>query len=178
MNYDFKETIKNINSEYAKFVNLKTLQVNMGDMCNQQCEHCHICANPNGSRIMNKNVMGKIVLFLKRHPGIFLDITGGCPELNPDFRLFVEYADRVCPGIMVRTNLTVFFEEGMDWLPEWYSEKKVTIMASLPCYTEENVNKQRGNGVFEKSIMALKKLNSLGYGKDLSLNIMYNPGGD
>jgi len=178
MNYDFKETIKNIDSGYTKFVKLKILQVNLGDMCNQQCGHCHVNAGPQGSKIMSKNIMEKIIIYLKKHPGIILDLTGGCPELNPDFRLFVEYANRVCPEVMVRTNLTVFFEEGMDWLPEWYREKRVALTASLPCYTKENVDKQRGNGVFEKSISALKKLNSLGYGKDLNLNIMYNPGGD
>lgn len=178
MNYDFKETIKNINSDYVKFINLKTLQVNLGDMCNQQCAHCHVSAEPKGFKIMSTSVMEKIILFLKKHPGINLDVTGGCPELNPDFRLFIEYANRVCPEVMVRTNLTVFYEEGMDWLPEWYKEKRVTLTASLPCYTKKNVNKQRGKGVFEKSISALRKLNTLGYGKDLNLNIMYNPGGE
>ncbi|MDD5772690.1 MAG: arsenosugar biosynthesis radical SAM protein ArsS [bacterium] len=178
MNYDFKEKIKNINKDYIKFAGLKTLQVNLGNMCNQQCCHCHVNGGAENSKIMSKTVMEKIIIFLKKHPGIILDITGGCPELNPDFRLFVEYAKRVCPEVMVRTNLTVFYEEGMAWLPEWYKEKRVILTASLPCYTEENVNKQRGNGVFEKSISALKKLNSLGYGKDINLNIMCNPCGE
>ncbi|MBI4650015.1 arsenosugar biosynthesis radical SAM protein ArsS [Candidatus Desantisbacteria bacterium] len=178
MNCNFKETIKDINSDYIRFTNLKTLQVNLGNTCNQRCRHCHVYAEPGGSNIMSVNVMEKIILFLEKHPGIILDVTGGCPELNPGFRLFIEYAERVCTEIMVRTNLTVFYENGMERLPEWYREKRITLIASLPCYTEKNVNKQRGNGVFEKSIKALKKLNSLGYGKDLPLDIMYNPAGE
>jgi len=122
--------------------------------------------------------MEKILGFLGNHKGLILDITGGCPEMNPQFKFFVEEAYNLVSRLMVRTNLTVFGEEGMDWIPEWYKEHRVVLMASLPCYTEENVDKQRGNGVFKKSIRALKKLNKLGYGSSLELNLIYNPGGN
>ncbi len=98
--------------------------------------------------------------------------------MNPHFKFFVEEASNLVSRLMVRTNLTVFSEEGMSWIPEWYKKHRVVLMASLPCYTEENVDNQRGNGVFKKSINALNKLNKLGYGTSLELNLIYNPGGN
>ena len=176
---DFKEALISIDPCLPQFEELRTLQVNLGNRCNQSCSHCHVQAGPDGRKIMPKMVMKKIINFLQDHKDICVDITGGCPELNPDFRFFVENVCRLTSRLMVRTNLTVFFEPGLDWIPNLYKEHKVVLIASLPCYTEENVNKQRGPGVFEKSIIALKRLNELGYGheEDLEINLVYNPGG-
>ena len=129
---------------------------------------------------MSRKVMLKIIDFLRRHRGLVVDITGGCPELNPDFRFFIEKVISFASTVVVRTNLTVFLEPGLCWVPLWYKEHKVVIIGSLPCYTPENVDKQRGRGVFEKSIKALKMLNGLGYGCNgrLQLNLVYNPLGD
>jgi len=127
---------------------------------------------------MSKEVMEEIIDFLQNQKGLILDITGGSPELHPNFRFFIEETHKLTSRLMVRTNLTIFFEKGMYWIPRWYRDHRVVLIASLPCYTQENVDKQRGNGVFEKSIKALRKLNQLGYGDCLELNLVYNPGGD
>jgi len=122
--------------------------------------------------------MHEIVEFLRSHPGLTLDVTGGCPELNPDFRFLVDSARELTAELLVRTNATVFFEPDMGWLPAWYAEKEVTLMVSLPCYTARNVDGQRGDGTFDKSISALKTLNDLGYGLNGGprMNLVYNPG--
>lgn len=174
----FKERIKKINPEFLRFDKLVTLQVNLGNICNQYCEHCHLAAGPEGDKIMPKEVIEKIILFLRNHKGLILDITGGCPEMNPHFKFFIEKAHTLVSRLIVRTNLTILTEKGMDWITEWYQEHQVVVMASLPCCTEENVDKQRGNGVFKRSIEALKKLNALGYGSSLELNLVYNPGSE
>jgi len=156
------------------------LQVNLGNKCNQSCVHCHVQAGPDGDKIMPRKVMERIISFLQDYPDLCVDITGGCPELNPDFRFFVENACGLVGRLMVRTNLTVFFEPGLDWIPDWYKHKRVVLIASLPCYTQDDVNGQRGPGVFEKSVAALKMLNELGYGRDeeLELDLVYNPKDD
>ena len=166
-----------VDSKLLGFDKLEILQVNLGNICNQYCEHCHVDAGPAGNKIMSKEIMEKIIDLLRDQKGLTLDITGGCPELNPDFRFFVEEAYDLTSQLMIRTNLTVFSEEGMDWIPQWYKDYQVVLIASLPCYTRGNTNKQRGNGVFEKSIKALKILNELGYGSSVELNLVYNPGG-
>ena len=177
---DFKKEVDSIDPQFSRFERLETLQVNLGDKCNQRCAHCHIQAGPEGTKIMLKAVMTKIIRFVRDHPGLCVDITGGCPELNPEFRFFVESVISHATRLTVRTNLTVFFEPGLDWIPGWYRKYRVVLIASLPCYTQENVDKQRGSSVFEKSIAALKRLNELGYGSEegLELDLVYNPGGD
>ena len=177
---NFRKELENIDPRLPRFEELRTLQVNLGNKCNQGCTHCHVQAGPNGKKIMPKGVMKKIINFLQNRKGLCVDITGGCPELNPDFRFFVESVCRLTSRTIVRTNLTVFFEPGLDWVPSWYKQQKVVLIASLPCYTEENVNRQRGANVFKKSIAALKMLNELGYGYDkrLELDLVYNPAGD
>jgi len=127
---------------------------------------------------MSKDVMEEIIDFLRNQKALVLDITGGAPELNPNLKFFIEETCPLTSRLMVRTNLTIFSEKGMDWIPRWYRDHQVVLIASLPCYTKENVDNQRGNGVFEKSIKALRKLNELGYGDSLELNLVYNPGGD
>jgi radical SAM/Cys-rich protein len=127
---------------------------------------------------MSKGVMEKIINFLRIHNGLILDITGGCPELHPNLKYLVEEAYKTVSRLMIRTNLTILLERDVYWISEFYRDHEVVIIASLPCYTKENVDKQRGNGAFEKSIKALKKLNELGYGDSLELNLVYNPGGN
>jgi len=124
--------------------------------------------------------MVKILDFLRDHPGLCLDMTGGCPELNPDFRFLLENARGLVDRMMVRTNLTVFFEPGVDRLCRWYRDHGVVVVGSLPCYTQQNVAAQRGRGVFDRSIAALRLLNEAGYGRDdrLELDLVYNPAGE
>ena len=174
----FKQMIENANPQLLKLNRLQTLQVNLGNKCNQHCKHCHVQAGPNGKKIMSKTVMEKIIVFLRSHPDLCVDITGGCPELNPDFHFFIEKVCRLISRVMIRTNLTIFLKNELEWIPRWYQEHKVTIAASLPCYTEEKVDTQRGSGVFSKSIEAIKLLNNLGYANNdgLELNLVYNPG--
>ncbi len=177
---DFRARVSSIDPLLLCFDELRTLQVNLGNRCNQSCAHCHVQAGPDGRNVMSKEVMAKLIDFLKNNSGLCLDITGGCPELNPDFRFFVESIAGLTSLIMVRTNLTVFFEPGLSWIPQWYRENKIVLIASLPCYTNENVDRQRGRGTFKKSVAAIKLLNDLGYGIDeqLQLNLVYNPGAD
>jgi len=158
---------------------LSTLQVNMGDLCNQACLHCHINASPAGEKVMLKEMCDDILGFLVRTGVQTLDITGGAPELNPHFDYLVLKARPLVPEIIVRSNLTVFFETGKEWLPEFFQKNRVHVICSVPCYTKENVDKQRGHGVFEKSMKALVMLNKLGFARahGLRLDLVYNPMG-
>lgn len=174
----FKERLKKINPVYIKFDTLQTLQVNLGNLCNLSCTHCHVGASPQGKQVMSREVMTAIIGFLSRQPGITLDITGGCPELNPYFPFLIEATDGFSPRRIVRSNLTIVTEPGMERLPEFYQRHGLVIIASLPCYMEENVDRQRGEGVYANSIAALRRLNEVGYGETLELNLVYNPGGD
>lgn len=180
MDTDFKKAVSQIDPRCLHLQQLKTLQINLGNRCNQRCVHCHVQAGPAGIRIMSRDIMEKIIAFLASHPGLCVDMTGGCPELNPDFRFLAERVYKLAASVIVRTNFTVLFEPGMEWLTQWYSDHKVTIIGSLPCYTKDNVDKQRGSNVFEKSIDAIRLLNRLGYGLNgtLELDLVYNPGGD
>ncbi|UCC95863.1 MAG: arsenosugar biosynthesis radical SAM protein ArsS, partial [Candidatus Omnitrophota bacterium] len=155
---------------------LTTLQVNMGDLCNQACTHCHIEASPKGRKIMSRKVIDDILAFLRANKMRALDITGGAPELNPNFEYFVESARPIVDELIVRSNLTVLLENGKERLPEFFRLNKVHLICSLPCYTKENVDRQRGAGVFEKSIKALKLLNEMGFTKrsDLQMDLVYN----
>ncbi|MRR34122.1 radical SAM/Cys-rich domain protein [bacterium] len=173
----FSETIKNINPAFTSFDSLKTLQVNLGNLCNLACAHCHVAASPSGKKSMGRETAEKIVAVLETKPGITLDLTGGCPEMNPNFAYLIEKTDRLSPRRIVRSNLAILTEPGMEWLPGFYREHRLTVCGSLPCYSLENVEKQRGTGVFSRSITALKRLNALGYGTELELNLVYNPGG-
>ena len=174
----FKDRLQTVNPEYETFESLQTLQVNLGNLCNLHCTHCHVDASSRGTEIMGIDVMDQIAGFLTRHPGLTLDITGGCPEMNPNFRYLIEQTEGVAPRRMLRSNLAIMTESGWEWLPEFCRSQNLTIVGSLPCYLEENVNQQRGAGVYQKSIQVLKRLNSLGYGKVLELNLVYNPGGE
>jgi len=157
---------------------LETLQVNLGYKCNQSCVHCHVSAGPQRTEMMTPEVIEDVVAFLPRVRT--LDITGGAPELHPQFRSLVARARRMGRHVMDRCNLTILSEPGQDDLAAFLAAERVEVIASLPCYTEELVDRQRGTGVYERSIAALRVLNSLGYGREesgLALNLVYNPQG-
>src|SRR3990167_494532 len=156
---------------------LTTLQANMGNLCNQSCAHCHIEASPQGKDIMSKKVINDILIFLKGNNIKTLDITCGAPELNPGFEYFVESARPLVTELIVRSNLTALLEKGKEHLPEFLMLNKAHLICSLPCYTKENVDRQRGSGIFEKSLKALRILNELGYGKndEMQLDLVHNP---
>ncbi len=160
---------------------LATLQINVGKLCNQACHHCHVEAGPKRSEIMTRQTFERIDELLERSPSVELvDLTGGAPELNPDFRWFVGRLRSRGLRVTVRCNLTVLFVEGQSDLPHFYRDHQVELVCSLPCYTAENVDRQRGRGVFDESIEALRVLNRHGYGRagsPLVLDLVYNPGG-
>jgi radical SAM/Cys-rich protein len=158
---------------------LDTLQVNMGRYCNQACIHCHVESGPTRTEMMSRETVDAVLRFLAGTSIPTVDITGGAPELNPDFDYLVESATGLGRHVMDRCNLTVIFEPGKDYLPEFFKRHRVKLICSLPCYTEENVDRQRGRGTFDLSIRALKIFNDLGYGRDseLVLNLVYNPVG-
>ncbi len=158
----------------------ETLQVNLGYKCNQSCLHCHVNAGPTRTELMARETVFEVVAFLKTAAIRTLDLTGGAPELNPHFRLLVESARTLGVRVIDRCNLTILFEPGQEGLAEFLAAQEVEITASLPCYLEDNVDRQRGEGVFSASIRALQKLNALGYGRPdsgLVLNLVYNPQG-
>jgi radical SAM/Cys-rich protein len=159
---------------------LETLQVNVGYQCNQTCVHCHVNAGPNRTEAMPREVADTVLAFLRNSAVQTLDITGGAPELNPHFRYLVSGARKLGVKVMDRCNLTILNEPGHADLAEFLAAQRVEVVASLPCYLEDNVDRQRGKGVFSGSIAALKKLNALGYGDPgtgLVLNLVYNPQG-
>lgn len=164
-----------------KRARLDTLQVNLGYLCNQQCVHCHVDAGPKRKEIMQRDTIDDIINYLEASTNIeTLDLTGGAPELNPHFRDLVVTARNMGIRVIDRCNLTILEVSGQEGLAEFLAAHQVEITASLPCYLEENVNRQRGKGVFTASIRALKTLNTLGYGKPdtgLILNLVYNPQG-
>lgn len=159
---------------------ISTLQVNLGKLCNMTCEHCHVDAGPDRREIMTEETVQDCLVALE-HPAFqTLDLTGGAPEMNPHFRKMVSEAVKLKKQIIDRCNLTILLAPRYQDLPEFLADHQVEIVASLPCYLEENTDDQRGSGAFQKSIQALKKLNSLGYGKQdstLELSLVFNPVG-
>ena len=159
---------------------LATLQVNVGYRCNQSCVHCHVNAGPHRTEQMGGEVIGHVLDVLERRGIPTLDITGGAPELNPHFRTLVRRARALGVHVIDRCNLTILDVPGQEDLAEFLAGEQVEITASMPCYLEDNVDRQRGKGVFDASIRALQRLNALGYGitgSDLILNLVYNPQG-
>src|SRR5882672_7745905 len=158
---------------------LETLQVNVGYRCNQSCFHCHVNAGPTRTEEMTSDVADVVLDFLKRRRIPTLDITGGAPELNPHFRRLVREARKLGVKVMDRCNLTILEQPGQEDLVEFLAAEKVEVVASMPCYLQDNVERQRGKGVFDGSIRGLQKLNALGFGRDpaLVLNLVYNPQG-
>lgn len=159
---------------------LETLQVNLGYKCNQSCLHCHVNAGPTRTEMMDRETISDVIAYLKASRVTNLDVTGGAPEMNPHFRGLVLAARNLDVHVMDRCNLTILEQPGQEDLPQFLAGNRVEIVASLPCYLEENVDAQRGKGVFEASIRALKTLNAIGYGQPesgLVLNLVYNPQG-
>jgi len=157
-----------------------TLQVNLGYRCNQTCLHCHVNASPQRTETMSRETVADVLAFLEVSGVKQLDLTGGAPELNAHFRSLVMRAREIGVHVMDRCNLTILAEPGQEGLAEFLAHQQVEITASLPCYLEDNVDRQRGTGVFKRSIAALQRLNALGYGLDdggLALNLVYNPQG-
>ena len=159
---------------------LETLQVNLGYRCNQSCLHCHVNAGPTRTETMSRETVTDVIAFLGVSAVRRLDLTGGAPELNPHFRELVLRARELGVHVVDRCNLTILEEPGQEGLAEFLAHQQVEIIASLPCYLEENVDRQRGQGVFERSLRGIARLNALGYGAEgsgLELNLVYNPQG-
>ncbi|OUR90565.1 radical SAM protein [Gammaproteobacteria bacterium 42_54_T18] len=163
-----------------KRAQLEILQVNLGYLCNLSCTHCHVNAGPKRTELMSVSMVDTVIDVLRELKVKVLDLTGGAPEMNPEFRRLVIAARALDVTVIDRCNLTILNEPGYEDLTVFLAEQKVNVVASLPCYTEDNVDSQRGKGVFESSIEGLQKLNALGYGKgdaSLVLDLVYNPGG-
>jgi radical SAM/Cys-rich protein len=159
---------------------LETLQVNLGYLCNQACLHCHVNAGPTRKEAMSAETAALVLRYLEASGASALDLTGGAPELNANFRAMVVEGRRLGARVIDRCNLTVLFEPGQEDLAQFLAAQGVEIVASLPCYTPELVDRQRGKGVYETSIAALRRLNALGYareGSPLTLDLVYNPQG-
>ena len=159
---------------------LETVQVNLGYVCNQTCLHCHVNAGPTRTESMSLETVNQVLGFVAASGARALDLTGGAPELNPHFRHLVQRAGELGVKVIDRCNLTILFEQGQEDLAQFLAGHRVEIVASLPCYTEELVDRQRGKGAYEKSVHAIRDLNALGYGREgtgLVLNLVYNPQG-
>ena len=176
---DTIEHLRNTDFPSIRRNRLDTLQVNLGYLCNQQCLHCHVDAGPRRSEIMDRNTIDDVIEFLARQRISVLDLTGGAPEMNPHFKLLVKTASEMGVHVIDRCNLTILQEPEHEELAAFLANNSVEIIASMPCYLEDNVNAQRGAGVFEKSIRGLQRLNALGYGSrdGLIINLVFNPQG-
>ena len=160
-------------------MSVSTLQINVGKICNMSCSHCHVEAGPHRTETMDEKVYNRVIELMDKLKPQTIDITGGAPELNPAFRPLVKAASKRGCKIIDRCNLSVLLVKSQHNLIDFLVDHKVHIIASLPCYSKENVDKQRGNGAFDKSIRAIKSLNNVGYGiaSDLVLDFIYNPAG-
>ncbi|MCE3241574.1 MAG: radical protein [Deltaproteobacteria bacterium] len=175
----FADKIRSCGGDFSRRA-VDVLQVNMGRYCNLACIHCHVESGPNRTEMMSRETVDVVLDFFACSDIQTLDITGGAPELNPNFDYLVESAIGWGRHVMDRCNLTVIFEPGKEYLPEFFKQHGVELICSLPCYSQENVDKQRGKGTFDASIRALQRLNEIGYGQsdsNLILNLIYNPVG-
>ena len=162
---------------FLRHAKTEVLQVNVGKLCNLTCVHCHVNAGPKRKEIMTRETIDRVIDWFARTEIPTIDLTGGAPEMIPDFRYFIEQVKALRPSrhVIDRCNLTILLDPGYEGLAQFLARHKVEIIASMPCYTVENVNAQRGEGVFDASIKVLRVLNSLGYGSDLPLHLVYNP---
>jgi radical SAM/Cys-rich protein len=176
---DFDRKVQEISGTLLKASDITIVQANVGLRCNNSCAHCHLEAGPDRTELMDWSTMKAVVGVANQVKPDFVDITGGSPELNPLLPDFVRELRKEGHAVQVRTNLTVTCEPKMEEMVEFYSGSRVRLVASLPCYTQANVDTQRGQGAYDKSVRALKRLNSAGYGSNPSLNLdlVYNPGG-
>ena len=178
----FQQKLEESNLFPLKPSGVEIFQVNIGKMCNQVCRHCHVDAGPDRREIMTPETMQQCITVLQENPSLqTVDITGGAPEMNPNFRWFVEEISKLNRHIIVRCNLTIILANKKYYdLPDFYKQHQVEVVSSLPFYTQDRTDRQRGNGVFEDSIKALQMLNNSGYGQEntgLILNLVYNPAG-
>ena len=175
----FSDTIAGIQPAPLTATGIDMLQVNVGYKCNLACKHCHVRGGPDRQETMDRATVDALLAVLKGGRIGAVDITGGAPELNPHFRILVEESEKAGCRVVVRTNLAIFYEEGMEDLFDFYEGRRAGIVASLPYYRGGTVDRVRGSGVFDRSIAALRTLNSLGYGRDAgkTLNLVYNPAG-
>jgi len=175
----FDQSVHLAQGDLLRAAEVRVIQANLGLRCNLQCRHCHVEASPERPELMGWSVMTAIVRLASALHGCLVDLTGGAPELHPAFRRFVTTLREAGIAVQVRTNLTVFDETGQADTPEFLAHHQVRLVASLPCYRDENVVAQRGGGVFQRSLAALRRLNALGYGRrdELPLNLVYNPSG-
>jgi radical SAM/Cys-rich protein len=176
---DTFDHLTNTDFPQIKRSQLDTLQVNLGYLCNQQCLHCHVDAGPRRSEIMSIETVKDILEFIRSRNIKTLDLTGGAPEMNPHFTLLVEQAKKLGVHVIDRCNLTILLESGYEDTAKFLADNEIEVVASMPCYLQENVDAQRGKGVFTDSIEGLKLLNKFGYGIDnkLQLNLVFNPQG-
>ncbi len=174
---DFDDAVRAATGHDLHAASLQTFQVNIGLTCNLACHHCHVESSPKRDEQMSRHTMSLILDAARRASAATLDITGGAPEMNPHFRWFVSQAVEQNLRVMVRTNLTIMLTPGYTDLPDFYRDRRVHLIASLPCYLKENVNKQRGLHVYEDSITVIQKLNAVGYAANphLTLDLVYNP---
>jgi radical SAM/Cys-rich protein len=176
----FAESVSEAGIPPLRATGIQVLQVNVGRVCNQTCVHCHVDAGPDRKESMGREVAEACLRVLEEADILTLDITGGAPEMNPNFRFLVRQARQQNRHVIDRSNLTILEAPGHRDLPDFLADHQVEIVASLPCYTAENADAQRGDGVFRQSIAALRRLNALGYGRGESgrvLTLVYNPGG-
>jgi radical SAM/Cys-rich protein len=178
----FKEKVKNSNIQQVRPTGLEILQINVGYMCNQVCSHCHVDAGPDRKEIMTQETMEQILHVLRNSKINTVDLTGGAPEMHPQFRWFVEEIRKTeVEEIIVRSNLTIILaNKKYNYLPEFFSEHKIHVISSLPFYKRNKTDRQRGDGVFDSSIKALQMLNAVGFGlpnSELQLDLVYNPSG-
>ena len=176
---NFDQAVREVLGAGLESAVVQTIQVNLGLVCNLSCRHCHVEASPHRNESMTWETMQSLLRLTEALPEARVDLTGGAPELNPNFRPLLDALLEQGHQVQVRTNLTVFFEAGQGDTPEFLADRGVHLVASLPCYLDDNVDKQRGGGVYKRSVAALRRLNSLGYGRQprLPLNLVYNPGG-
>jgi radical SAM/Cys-rich protein len=176
---DTFQYLKNTDFPAIRRTQLETLQVNLGYRCNQQCLHCHVDASPRRSEIMQRETIDHVIEFLKRQHIRTLDLTGGAPEMNPNFHMLVRAAHDLGVHVIDRCNLTILMQSGYEDMVVFLADNRIEVIASMPCYLKENVDRQRGSGVFDNSIAGLHRLNEAGYGHDesLVLNLVYNPQG-
>lgn len=172
--------IEKIESSCMKTTSITTLQVNLGNVCNLTCTHCHVNAGPNRSKVMSKKTVDQVLGVLKKFNFKVLDITGGEPSINPNFKYLIENGRNYVDTIIVRTNLVILEEKGYEDYIDFYVKNKVVLVVSLPCYTEENTDSMRGDDTFTTCISVIKKLNAANYGiaEGLEINLVHNPGGD
>lgn len=175
----FEKAIAKQNGKGLHSIAVETIQVNIGLKCNLECAHCHVVSSPRRKEMMDWETMEHVIAAAEKTDAKLIDITGGAPEMHPEFRRFVQTVREKGFPVLVRTNLTILLQPGYESFPAFFREQSVQLCASLPCYLEQNVDAQRGTGVFEDSIVALKRLNGYGYGilPHLLLNLVYNPVG-